>query len=237
MSVRSKQGRARYNPDWENPTLFPDTAEWIKSLNTGKPSDDVHYFQCRVCNNGRMSLSNMDVGAPKEQMTDPPNGKKCKHNLKMDSLKGIRQDCFQQSKPSSSPSSANTSSFAQISTSLLTQASSSSQSSTFQEISVAKPCNGTQSRLDNSPPEVIKSLILWAFNVVNNHYSLRSAGSNGELFQEMFPDSEIAKEFALSAGKLRYIIHHGLAPYFKMRIMEELSKASKTPSKIYIMFR
>ena len=39
----------------------------------------------------------------------------------------------------------------------------------------------------------------------------------------MFPDSDIAKNFALSAGKLSYIIHHGLAPYFKMRIMKELS--------------
>ena len=39
----------------------------------------------------------------------------------------------------------------------------------------------------------------------------------------MFLDSDIAKNFALSTGKLSYIIHHGLAPYFKMRIMKELS--------------
>ena len=108
---------------------------------------NVHYFQCRVCNNKRMSLSNMDVGGPKKHMADPPNSKRCKHNLKMDSLKDIRQDCFQQSKPSSSPSPANTPSSTQISTYVLTQASSSSQSSTFQEISVTKPRNGTQSRL------------------------------------------------------------------------------------------
>ena len=179
-----------------------------------------------------MSLSNMGVGALKKHITDPPNGKRYKHNLKMDSVKGIRQDCFEQSKPPSSPLPANTPSSTQISTSVLTQASSSSQSSTFQEISVTKPRNETQSRLNNSPPEVI-SLILWALNVVNNHYSLRSAGGNGELLQEMFPDSEIAKKFALSAGKLSYIIHHGLAPYFKMGIMEELSpKHPRVPPKL-----
>ena len=44
MSVRSKQGRARYNPDWENPTLFPEIEDWSKLLNTGEPSDDFYYF-------------------------------------------------------------------------------------------------------------------------------------------------------------------------------------------------
>ena len=73
--------------------------------------------------------------------------------------------------------------------------------------------------------------------MVNNHYSLHSAGGNGELFQEMFPDSEIAKKSALSAGKLSYVIHHGLAPHFKMRIIEELSpKHPRLPPKFASCF-
>ena len=73
--------------------------------------------------------------------------------------------------------------------------------------------------------------------MVNNHYSLRSTVGNRESFQEMFPDSEIPEKFALSAGKLSYIIHHGLPLYFKMRIMEELSpKHPRLPPKFTSCF-
>ena len=73
--------------------------------------------------------------------------------------------------------------------------------------------------------------------MVNNHYSLRGVRGNEELFQEMFPDSEITKKFILSAGKLSCIIQHGLPPYFKMRIMEELSpKHPRLPPKFTSCF-
>lgn len=64
-------------------------------------------------------------------------------------------------------------------------------------------------------------MILCALNVVSNHYSLRSAGGNEDLFPEMFPDSEMAKHFALLAEKVNYIIHCGLEPYFRIRIMKK----------------
>ena len=66
-------------------------------------------------------------------------------------------------------------------------------------------------------------MIFWALNVVINNCSLLSARVNGDLFPKVFPDSEIAKHFAFSAGKLSYIIHHGLAPYFRIRVMKELT--------------
>ena len=94
MSVRSKQGRTKYNKDWENPSLHREIAEWIEPVNIGNSLHDIYYFQCKVCNSGKIYLSNMDVGAAKKHMTDPKS-KRCKHNTKMDSLKGIRQDCFQ----------------------------------------------------------------------------------------------------------------------------------------------
>ena len=37
------------------------------------------------------------------------------------------------------------------------------------------------------------------------------------LFEEMFPDSQVAQEFSVSLAKLLYMINHGLAPYFKAR--------------------
>ena len=42
----------------------------------------------------------------------------------------------------------------------------------------------------------------------------------------MFPDSLIAKNFALGSTKAAYIISHGLAPYFKDKLTRSLSPAS-----------
>ena len=83
-----------YNVDWENPALHPEIAAWIKSVNTRHPQEDVFYFQCKVYNSGKISLSNMDIVAPKKHITDS-KGKRCKRNIKMTSLKSIRQDGFQ----------------------------------------------------------------------------------------------------------------------------------------------
>jgi hypothetical protein len=45
----------------------------------------------------------------------------------------------------------------------------------------------------------------------------------GKLFREMFPDSDIAKNFTdLSSSKMTYMISYGLAPYFRSNIMKEL---------------
>ena len=61
-------------------------------------------------------------------------------------------------------------------------------------------------------------------DIVYRHQSLRSTGyiSNSKLFQAMFPDSSIAKDFSLSAAQLSFIVNHELAPYFKNQIMREL---------------
>lgn len=240
MNSRPKPGRTKYNSDWENPTLHPDIAPWIKAIDTGNSLEDMYYFQCKVCNSGKISLSNMGIGAVKKHMTDP-KGKECKHNLKMKSLKGIRQDCFQpkDSNKSSSQCPINGQPSIEVSPQSVSTPVSFSVSKTSTESSVtksksSKPC---QSRLDTAPPEVVKSMILWALNVVRNHYSMRSAGGIGDLFQGMFPDSEIAKHFALSAGKLSYVIHHGLAPYFKVEIIKELKpKGPRLPLKFVSCF-
>ena len=69
MSIRFK-GKTRYNPGWEDPRLHPQLSQWIQSVNTGS-SDDVFYFQCKVCKGGKIFLSNMGIAAAKKHMTDP----------------------------------------------------------------------------------------------------------------------------------------------------------------------
>lgn len=69
MSDQSERGRTKYNKDWENPSLHPEIAEWIKPViqcNLGNPLDDIHYFQYKVCNSGKISLSSMGVGSAKK---------------------------------------------------------------------------------------------------------------------------------------------------------------------------
>ena len=42
------------------------------------------------------------------------------------------------------------------------------------------------------------------------------------LFRVMFPDSKFAASMELGRNKLKYIINHGLAPYFKIILTEDL---------------
>ena len=122
----------------------------------------------------------MVAGAAKKRMADP-KGKRCKYNFKADSLKGIRQDCFKRKARQSTSSSSlqmpiNLQSSEQNSVSVLTHTSSLCDSS-------------TSHKAETIQSKVIENLILWTLDVGDNHYLLRSAKGNGEVFQEMFPDS------------------------------------------------
>jgi len=59
-----------------------------------------------------------------------------------------------------------------------------------------------------------KAEIMWSLQVIAKHQSYRSCCKLREVFQEMFPDSDIAKKFTLSPIKALYVLVCGLAPYF-----------------------
>ena len=83
MSWRNKQGQTRYNSEWERPELFPEVSKWILPVNAGNP-DDVHYFSCKVCKSGKISLSNIGIGAVRNHMKDlNPVEKPNKHTKRM----------------------------------------------------------------------------------------------------------------------------------------------------------
>lgn len=58
--------------------------------------------------------------------------------------------------------------------------------------------------------------------MVMNHLSFRSSSDLSKLFQAMFPDSEIAKEFSMGYDKARYLLCFGIAPYFESQLDENL---------------
>ena len=53
----------------------------------------------------------------------------------------------------------------------------------------------------------------------------------------MFPDSQVAQEFSVFSAKLSYMINHGLPPYFKAEILNELTpKCPRFPAKFVSPF-
>ena len=71
---------------------------------------------------------------------------------------------------------------------------------------------------------VLKGEVIWALQILVNNYSFRSSAGKGELFSSVFPDNEITKQFQMGKTKVSYLIYHGLAPYFKDRLLNVLNE-------------
>ena len=72
---------------------------------------------------------------------------------------------------------------------------------------------------------VMKAEVLWVMKSVQSHFSFRASAEVGGLFQNMFPDSAIAKKFACSKTKVNYLICFGIAPYFKEKLLHKVKEA------------
>lgn len=61
-----------------------------------------------------------------------------------------------------------------------------------------------------------KAEIIQALHTVLEHRSLNAARTGGDRFRTMFPDSDIAKNYAQSSAKMGYVLYFG--PYFQDRL-------------------
>jgi len=75
--------------------------------------------------------------------------------------------------------------------------------------------------------QVIKAEILWSLNVAQKGFSYSSCNELNELFSLMFPDSAIATKFSIQSNKMSYVISHGLGPYFRKKMIDDVKKADK----------
>ena len=75
--------------------------------------------------------------------------------------------------------------------------------------------------------QVTRAEILWALKSVQHGFSYRSSDETGELFRAMFPDSHIAQKFAIQHSKMSYVISHGLGPFFRGRLIEEIKECQR----------
>ena len=98
------------------------------------------------------------------------------------------------------------------------------------------PSNGTDGSQSGSslqptldmyvvPLAITKAEIRWTMKVVLSHFSFRSCLDLKDLFQCMFPDSEITKVFTMSKTKCAYYINFGLAPYFREELLHDIKKS------------
>ena len=58
--------------------------------------------------------------------------------------------------------------------------------------------------------------VMWALKVANSHYSFKSSEDASLLFQRMFPDSQIATQFACGESKCSFLCSFGLAPHLTL---------------------
>ena len=155
-------------------------------------TDDSTYFRCKICRSGKIKLGNMGIAGVRRHAEDQREGKLSKHNMIMKSMK------LQKSLEESTHKKAT------------------------DQPKEKKEVKKKQSTIKTISKEMRKAEIYWALNKVYHHHSVRSASKVSQLFPTMSPDSAIAKEFGMSHTKLGYLINYGIAPYFHVKLMDEL---------------
>ena len=72
--------------------------------------------------------------------------------------------------------------------------------------------------------DVQKAEALWCLYSTVNHLSCRASNNTSALFEVMFNDSEIAKQFTCAKDKNSYLVSFGLAPYFLDQLCRYLNE-------------
>ena len=80
--------------------------------------------------------------------------------------------------------------------------------------------------LNSSSAEKRKVELLWALKCVRSDKSVLSVEGVSELFEAMFTDSQIAKDFPMSRTKMTYLINFAIAPYFLEILISELKSCN-----------
>ena len=72
-----------------------------------------------------------------------------------------------------------------------------------------------------------KAEILWTLKCVENHQSFRDNEHTSQLFQNMFWDGNIARQYMYSLGKTKmaYLTTFGLSPYFKDMLLNNVGQS------------
>ena len=75
-----------------------------------------------------------------------------------------------------------------------------------------------------SRDQTLNAKITWSLEVLKWKYSYHSSEPRNRLFCSMFPDSEIAQNFTWGKTKCSNILCHGIAPFIKETLLNELKE-------------
>lgn len=94
-----------------------------------------------------------------------------------------------------------------------------------QQTSATSTTTAAIARQQTLPSQIsaLRAEVLWCLNTATNHNSYNSNQGIGELFQNMFTDSDIARSFACGKDKTAYILGFGIAPHFKKLLINSIN--------------
>ena len=194
--------KTRYNKSWEDISLYPDFAKWI----TPVPGDQF-LVSCKYCKGNPINLSNMGIQALKSHCK---GAKHLKLTATICNVKAI--------------------------TSFTTNSQGITKPDSTAKVSEVPTCSKKET-WEKSPSidsyllkhDVTKAEIRWCMRTIMKQSSYNSCEKLKDLFCDMFPDSKIAEGFALGLTKASYVICYGLAPFYKEKIMKQLTLKDTEP--------
>ena len=198
--------KTHFNLIWLND---PNYSNWLVA--TGDSSS----VKCKLCNR-TFTLSNMSKGA----LESHKSGKK-HQELESVQTQANRKNLLHSWVTLTSKSGSSTSTLQQPSNSISEPSPISISQQSVPSNIPNESSNSMQSYIDDKE-SVSKAEILWTLNVITKHQSFRSSSDSNSLFQTMFPDSEIAKQFSCGKTKIMYLCVFGLAPYYEQKLLNIL---------------
>ena len=155
-----------------------------------------HNFRCKVCQ-CTLELGNMGKGA---LVKHTKSAKHVKNSEELNSASaGILASWARPASSTCSTSSNNSVAGSTSETIVVQDDSTPSTSNPWENWAIAD--------------DVLRAEIFSTMNHAVNHHSYNSSKHSSVLFETMFPDSKIAKQFACGPSKMAYMTSFGLAPY------------------------
>lgn len=199
-------GKCTYNPAWETHAEF---GEWIK------PSKEQGKAYCIRCQRS-FDISNMGVAAVKSHGGSVKHAGSLKQTDQTPPISMFMQYSGAQAHPDHVDDSAD------IPKEQLTVPPPPAQK--VPSTSTTGHGRGMDKYLIQQ--ETLKAEIYWALETVVSHNSFNSNQTKPQLFQAMFPDSDIARQYSMKATKCSYLITHGIAPYIERKLQNQIQKSS-----------
>ena len=193
--MKSKYGQKRQ----EGKNQFQ--VSWLETFKDWTKAKSNTHVTCTICNKD-VAFDNMGESALTCHMKpNPPGQKPTKHQQRIEDKAKAKWSL---------------SVLHSVDPSQLTDLSTTVQSGTSSQPTITQYVQ---------PMCIVMAEIRWTMKVVLSHHSFRSCLDINDLFSAMFPDSCIAKKFAMSKTKCAYCINYGLAPFYKEKLLSEIKKS------------